>query len=256
MTKPRTLLVDADIVAFKASSATQGTWFFNGKDEEPAIEADLEGSLKKAEKEIESIANKLKATKIIVCLTDDHNFRLDVWEGYKGNRKDVRKPVHLGDVKDFFKRRYETYQRPGLEADDCMGILSTHPTLLPGEKIIVSEDKDMKTIPGMLFNPRKHEAPVRVSQLEADRFFMWQTIVGDSTDGYPGAKGVGPRSRFAQDVLEAPDLKGMWAIVLEAYASKGLEPAKALEQARMARILRASDWDFNAKRPRLWQAPF
>ena len=251
----RTILVDADIVAFAASSVTQGTWFFDGPGTEPCIDADLEGALRKAEKDIERVANKLKATKIIVCLTDDHNFRSDVWGGYKGNRKEVRKPVNLRAVKDFFKTRYDTYQRPGLEADDCMGILSTHPTLIKGEKIIVSEDKDMKTIPGLLFNPAKHDKPVKVSQLEADRFFMWQTICGDSTDGYPGVKGVGPKSKFAVGVLEAETLKEMWGIVLEAFESKGLTSVEALEQARMARILRHTDWDFTSRRVRLWQPP-
>jgi DNA polymerase-1 len=253
--KQRTLLIDADIVAFQASAATQGTWFFNGHDEEPSIEADLEGALKLAEKKIEAIANKLKATKLIICLTDTHNFRLDVWDGYKGNRKGTRKPVNLTGVKDFFKERYETYQRPGLEADDCMGILSTHPTLIKGEKIIVSEDKDMKTIPGLLFNPAKDDKPHLVSQLDADRFFLWQTICGDTTDGYPGAKGVGARSSFAQAVMEMGDVKEGWQIVLDAYASKGFDPADALLQARMARILRATDWDFTEKKPRLWQPP-
>ena len=34
-----------------------------------------------------------------------------------------------------------------LEADDVMGIMATS-TMLDGEKVIVSEDKDMKTILG------------------------------------------------------------------------------------------------------------
>jgi len=251
----RTLLIDADIFAFAAASVTQGTWQFD-EDGPPCIDADLEGSLRKAEADIEKVANKLKATKVIVCLTDTHNFRLDVWDGYKGNRKNVVKPVNLQATKDFFKTRYETYQRPGLEADDCMGILSTHPTLLKGEKIIVSEDKDMKTIPGLLFNPAKHDKPVKVSALDADRYFMEQTLTGDSTDGYPGCRGIGPKSPFVAAVREAKSLREMWAIVKEGFESKGFTEPDAVHQARMARILRHTDGDFAGKRRSLGHPPF
>ena len=101
----------------------------------------------------------------------------------------------MGRVKEFYSKHYEVYLRPRLEADDCMGILSTHKTLVPGERIIVSNDKDMQTIPGLLFNPAKDKKPRRISELEADRFFMYQTLVGDTTDGYPGCYGIGPKSK-------------------------------------------------------------
>jgi hypothetical protein len=41
---------------------------------------------------------------------------------------------------------YETFEREGLEGDDILGILATHPTLVRGEKIIVSIDKDQDNI--------------------------------------------------------------------------------------------------------------
>lgn len=251
----RTLLVDADIVAFKASSAKEQVFYFNGRGEPPAVEENLEAALAFASRSIEEYANTLKAARVIVCLTDEDNFRHSVYPAYKGNRSAVRRPSTLKAVKDFFAEKYETYKRPGLEADDCMGVLSTHKTLVPGEKIILSEDKDMQTIPGLLFNPAKDSKPRRISELEADRFFMWQTIVGDSTDGYPGCFGVGKSSKYAADVLAAPNLKAMWEIVLAAYASKKKTPEEALVQARCARILRASDWDWTARKPRLWCPP-
>lgn len=262
--KDRTLLVDADIMAYKASSATEGVYFFNGRDADPAIDENLEEALEVAERDIETIANKLKATKVIVCLTDDvnqetgaiDNFRVDVYPAYKSKRLDVRRPSTLPKVKEFYSKRYETYTRPRLEADDCMGILATHSTLVPGEKIIVSADKDMKTIPGLLYNPRIDKTKPRViTELDADRYFMEQTLTGDSTDGYPGCRGIGPKSPFVQAVWKAKSLQAMWGIVVAGYASKGFTPDDALAQARCARILRASDWDFQARRPRLWVPP-
>jgi len=47
----------------------------------------------------------------------------------------------------------------------------------------------------------------------------------------------------------------MWSAVVDAYESKGLTEEDAVMQARMARILRAEDWDFGKKAPRLWCPP-
>ena len=251
----RTILVDADIMAYVASSGTEGVFYFDGEDAPPAVEENLEAALEIAERDIERIANKLKATKVIVCLTDDDNFRLGVYPQYKSNRADVRRPSTLKRVKDFYAEKFECYQRPGLEADDCMGILATSAKLVPGEKVIVSSDKDMQTIPGLLFNPNKDKKPRTIEPLAADRYFMQQTLTGDATDGYPGCRGVGPKSKYVAALAEAPSLREMWKVVLEGYASKGFTPEDALVQARCARILRATDWDFAERRPRLWTPP-
>lgn len=253
--KPRTLLIDADIFAYVASSATEGVFYFDGRDNPPCVDADLDSALAMVDARIEAVANKLKASRLIVCLTDSHNFRKDVWPEYKANRKGARKPTFLAETKAHLAEKYETYQRPGLEADDCMGILSTHKSLIPGDKIIVSTDKDMGTIPGLLFNPDKDKEPRRVSKQDADRCFMRQVLTGDATDGYPGCPGIGPKK--ADAILNGcePTMKSMWAGVCRTYGAKGLSEAEAVVQARMARILRAEDWDFQKKAPRLWFPP-
>ena len=258
----RTLLIDADIFAYAAASGTEKVFYFNGRDSDPAVDENLAAGLEVAERDIEAVANKLQATKVIVCLTDDVkddgtivNFRCDVYPPYKHHRQSTRRPSTLKAIKEFYSKRYETYERPTLEADDCMGILATHSTLVPGEKIIVSADKDMQTIPGLLFNPRKDKAPRRISELDADRFFMQQALTGDAVDGYYGCPGIGPASEWVKEIWRADSLAEMWEIVCEGYADWGFEPADALCQARCARILRASDWDFGSRKPRLWTPP-
>lgn len=242
-------------MAYVASSGTQKTFHFGGEHEPPAVEENLEAALEIAARDIEAIANKLKATKVIVCLTDDVNFRHSVYPDYKGNRSSVQRPLTLRRVKDFYAENYECYQRPGLEADDCMGILATSSKLVPGEKIIVSSDKDMQTIPGLLFNPRKDKKPRRITQVEADRYFMQQTITGDAVDGYPGCRGLGPKCKFVAELQIATNPASMWETVVAAYESKGFTADDALVQARCARILRHTDWDFQARKVRLWTPP-
>lgn len=280
----RTLLIDADILAYQASACTEDVFYFEGKDKPPTVDADLEGAISSADERLREISEKLGATDIIICLTDRGNeFRKDFWPAYKANRKG-RKPENLFKVLDHFAANHKTYLRPRLEADDCMGILSTHPTLVPGEKIIVSEDKDMQSIPGLLFNPRHDDEPRKISRLAADRWHMRQTITGDVTDNYPGAKGVGPDSDEVAAVMAAKTVEEMWRNVLAAFhrsldreagklmglKGKVLKAAlssgqvkvaraqvihEATVQARCARILRAADWDFGSKRPRLWVPP-
>jgi len=255
--KARTLLIDADIFAYAASAVSEKVYYWDGPGSEPSVDTEEtpESAGRLAIERIEKIANQLKASRIVVCLTDAHNFRKDVWPQYKANRKDVRRPTHLIGVKDALASKYETYKRPGLEADDCMGILATHKTLIPGEKVIVSSDKDLKTIPGLLFNPDRDRVPHRITKVAADRNFLQQVITGDATDGYPGCPGVGPKSKFVGLIHTCTTLSEMWRHVLDAYASKGLTATDAVLQARMARILRATDWDFKLKAPRLWSPP-
>jgi 5''-3'' exonuclease (including N-terminal domain of PolI) len=258
----RTLLIDADIEAFAYSSANQKTIYFDGRENPPAISADFDSAKEGVLRQIEKYREQLGATDVVVCLSDpDANFRKEIFPAYKGHRDYTNRPVYLQQLKDWFKSPdsgFKTYQRPTLEADDCMGILATHPTLIRGEKIIVSADKDMQTIPGLLFNPNKDRKPRKITKLQADRFHLYQTIIGDSTDGYPGARGVGPKSEEAQSVLTARTVAEMWAHVLAAFKRAKRKPGdlepedQALVMARCARILRSSEWDFATKSPRMW----
>ena len=275
----RTLLLDADIIAYKFAAATEKVFYFDGKAEEPAFVHDFDAAMQGAEQYIAELVDKLNAEEAIICLTDpDDNFRKHIWPEYKGNRKGVRKPTDLTRLKEWFTTRYQTYQRPGLEADDCMGILATHPTLIKGEKIIVSENKDMQSIPALLYNPAKDKKPRKIGALSAARFHLWQTIVGDTSDGYPGARGIGPKSAEAQAVLVSKSVEEAWGHVLAAFERAALknrevsmiegEPADevtarfyqhvvgtATIMARLARILRASDWQFKERGPILWRPP-
>lgn len=91
--------------------------------------------------------------------------------------------------------------QPGLEADDVLGILATHSTLVKGEKIIVSHDKDLGQIPGLHLNPMSPDEGVyRIAPAFARRLLAYQVLVGDSTDNYPGRPGCGPVK--AEKILE------------------------------------------------------
>lgn len=258
----RTILLDADLLAYRASAATQRSYDWNG-DGNKSVAADEGRAREYAEEKIEKIADKLKADEVIVCLSDDFtSFRKDrVDPTYKALRTSVDRPLHLYDIKDYLAETYTTERWTAVEADDVMGVLATDPSRTD-ERIIVSADKDMMTIPGKLHRPavyntqtgvRIREAmTIDITPLEALRFHFWQTIVGDPTDGIPGARGVGPKSDYAVDVLQADSEEEAWDLVLEAFDRRGGE-AEAVKQARLTRILQFPDW--NGKSPVLWLPP-
>jgi 5'-3' exonuclease len=164
-------------------------------------------------------------------------------------------------VREHAIENYETKTKPSLEADDVLGILATHPPFLRGRKvIIVTTDKDLRQIPGFHLNPDKLDAGIyKITEVEGNRFHLYQTLVGDSTDGYPGCPGIGPvkANRILNELSTREEKEGFrvecaWTRVKHTFLNKGLTEENALLQARLARILRAKDWDFKKKEPRLW----
>lgn len=249
------LLDDADILAFKVSQNSQSE--YEWEEGEVTTSADLEAACEKADKHLANLKEELDADEIIVCLSDDYvNFRKTVLPTYKAKRKNSKRPEVLYEVKDYLFENYRSYRKDTLEADDVMGILATHPSILKGKKIIVSEDKDMKTIPGYLYNPDHPELGVQqIGSHQANWFWMLQTLMGDTTDGYSGCPLIGVKK--AEKILEPfVHLEEMWEAVVETYELKGLTEEDALVQARCARILRHGDYDYKEKKVKLWTPEF
>lgn len=248
---PCTLLIDADIIAYQFAAKAQRTYEFG-----VAVD-DLAEVTPKLDEWLADIKARLKADALIICLSSpsSEGWRKDILPSYKENRVDVVKPELLGALKDYLESSYPSYRKPRLEADDVMGILSTHPTLIKGKKIIVSEDKDMKTIPGWLFNPAKDTKPRKVSETEADYWHMYQTLVGDSTDGYKGCPSVGPVKATKTLLWAENDRVPVWPLIVELFESRGLTEADALVQAQVARICRYTDYDFKLKKVIPWKPP-
>lgn len=257
---PTTLLVDSDIVAYKFAAAAQTNIDWDGDGNKSVAVESLEKTVDEVKQYLSDLYAELRADRMILCLScpTSENWRLKVLDSYKANRKDMVKPVHLGAIKDWMVLHYETYQRPTLEADDVMGILSTSRSIIKGTKVIVSEDKDMQSIPGLLFNPRKDTEIRQISEEEADKYHLYQTLIGDATDNYKGCPGIGPVK--AEKILmwaENDQRLGstLWERVVDTYESKGLTEEDALVQARVARICRASDYNFKRREVKLWQPP-
>lgn len=249
-------LLDADLMAYKLCAVDQQSYDF-GDGEDKCVVVDFENVKERAVARMEELTEDAEVDELIVCLSDDYeNWRNSVWEDYKANRSGTTRPELLYDLKEWLFENFKSYRKPTLEADDVMGILSTHPKLIKGKKVIISEDKDMNTIPGFLYNPNREPEGVRkVSEGYANYFWMFQTVTGDTTDGYKGCPGAGPVA--ANNILnEYMKLEDMWNAVVDLYASKGYDEELALQNARMARICRYTDYDFKERRVIPWEPNF
>lgn len=243
------ILVDADMFCFRACAACErdidwGNDFWTLHVDLNEAKQHFTSAMEYA---IESCLQQMKYSgdfSVIFCFSDKKNFRKTILPTYKANRVGKRKPVAYSALVDWVVSEYDTKIVPTLEADDCLGIIATkskEPT------VIISGDKDLKSIPCNHYD-FIHDVFSVVSKAEADYNFLKQTLMGDKTDGYDGCPSVGKVT--AERIL---DVDCSWDAVVAAYKKKGLSEEVAIEQARVARILRATDYDFKKKEVILWK---
>jgi len=236
------IVIDGDILCYTASAAVEKPIHWG--DDFWTLHSDLSEARSRVDIDIVEFVERLNGSSYTVCFSDQANFRKLLYPEYKANRKDQRKPVAFSALRDYIREAWPCVQWKFLEADDVMGILATDPRK---DVVIVSADKDMKTIPGRWFNPNNPDAGIiEVSREEADRNHLIQTLTGDRVDGYPGCPGIGPAR--AEKIVD-----GGWSAVVETYVKAGLSESYALTQARMAYILRRGDYARKTGKIKWWK---
>ena len=236
-----TLLIDADLFLFRASVIAEEETDWG--DDIWSLATDLKVAKKIFTDQIKGFQELLGSDEILMCISDSVNFRKSVYPSYKSNRKKSRKPVGYKAMVEWVEATWPSHRQATLEADDIMGILGSAPDI---DTVIVSDDKDMKTIPSKLYRPNDGDL-LDVSLLEADTNFYTQTLTGDTTDGFAGCPKVGAVTA-AKILGSRPD----WSLVESAFSKAGLSRDDAITQARLARILRYEDWDATNEAIKLW----
>lgn len=235
------LLIDGDLYAYRACAAAEEE--IDWGDDIWSLATDLKQAKEIFTETISGICDALEAKAFIICLSDKDNFRKTIDSEYKGGRKKVRKPVGYPEMLKYLGETFHCFKEPLLEADDLLGILGS----APGHNtIMVSDDKDLKCVPGKLYRPMSGEF-LTISQADADRWFYTQTLTGDAVDGYSGCPTVGIKT--AEKLLAR---SCSWDTVVQAYAKQKLDANYAITQARLARILRYEDWDTKKNTIKLW----
>lgn len=247
--KKLTAFIDADILLHRAVSFCDSDW--DGEEIGDWRQAmnffDL--LLKKWLDEVEK-AGKLDDYFLVV--SQGRTFRKDIYPEYKANRKDIKPHPAFGRLKEEVMELQGVVWEENMEADDLIGIRVTEN---PDHTIAVSADKDFATIPCQLYVPASHGKVVgsRYSFTEDEANLNWlrQAMTGDTIDNYKGIPKIGPKK--AEAILPHPaPLDQMWATVERAFINAKMSSEDALCMARLARILRAGDYDFETKETKLW----
>jgi hypothetical protein len=228
----------------------------------------------------------------VIYLSGKNNFRYDIAtvKPYKGNRKDLEKPVHWDNVKWFLISRYNAIIVDGMEADDALAIhqykayydndMSFNTT------VICTRDKDLRQVMGWHYGwevGAQPEQPLKwVSSLgqltaiykegESEKtglptksfkkltgdgylYFASQVLTGDATDNIPGLTGCGPKKAYEclKDCKTEQDaLKVIIKQYQEVYGFDVHDTWKTMliEQARLVWMVRELNEDGN---PKMWE---
>lgn len=245
----RPLLIDADILVFRAAAACERDVRWD--DENHVLTSNSKEVWDCMHATIDTFRKDLGNGPAYFAFTGVENFRRTLWPDYKGGRS--RKPLCFAATRDRMIKEYDARIVEGIEADDLLGIWATSGKIK--NPIIVSLDKDLKTIPTTIYRPpaNSKQSATLVDYLphQSDYWWMMQTLTGDPTDGYKGLPGVGEKG--AAKIIECGmPLETLWEQVRQAFIARGLDEDDALLQARLARILRAEDWDSKKKEVKLW----
>ncbi|MBB4039127.1 DNA polymerase-1 [Microvirga flocculans] len=248
MTKP-TLLIDGDQFLYRGCVAVEHEVKWD--EENWVLFSNEEEAYKTVTASFENLKEKFSTDKVRIAFSEGVSFRKNLYPAYKTNRAEVRKPMCYFQVRDRLMADFPSLKVDGLEADDLLGIWATRDD---GDYIIVSQDKDLKTIPNTRVYSGSGDEVVETTQESADYFWLYQTLIGDTADGYPGCPGIGPKKAEAllhiDGAVVPPSVA--WERIVHAYEKQGLSEDDALVQARLARILRSSDWDATNKEVILW----
>lgn len=195
---------------------------------------------------IEDIRVKFKEeVETRVYLSGKGNFRetAAVTKPYKGNREDTAKPMYYKEIGEYLRTTYNAITTEGIEADDAIGISATECRERQVACCVVSNDKDLRQIPGNHYNWVTKEF-FSVSPKEAKTRFFIQLLAGDPTDNVPGLPGIG-EARAAKLLEDAKSPEEMVDACWDAYwetdnlkLDKYATVRYFLEQANLVYILR------------------
>ena len=225
------LFIDTDYICYKGCAAAEDE--IDWGDDVIMVVSRFSEAMRNVERDLAKIKQEFMwdNPELILFFSDSENFRKKIYPDYKGHRN-RKKPCGYRRVISELSKQYEVVRMAELEADDAMGIYAT---TNPGN-IIVSPDKDMRQIPGKLYDLKE---TVTIGVMDGHRWHYIQTLAGDQTDGYGGVPGIGVKRAVALFEEEGYT----WETVVKAFKSKGLGEEDALMNARLAKILTCKDYD-------------
>ena len=195
---------------------------------------DLEDASVKFDEKVMAMVNTLEEqysfniVHTILFLEGKGNFRYGFNKSYKANRKDRELPPLLNPLKDWVCNNYNndiytTFKSVNVETDDSIAATyrKHHINDFGVQLIVASPDKDLKTIPCLLFDTYWSRMELSsISEVDALRNLMVQMIVGDSADNVRGVPkyGVKKAEGLLKDITEPFGLlRAVWSLYKKTF---------------------------------------
>ena len=199
--------------------------------------------------------NIMKPTHMAVCWDmGAHTFRNDLFDGYKANRP--APPVEMEPQFDMAKDvsamlGWQNFGVRGVEADDLIGSMvakwqdEAHITVVSGDKdllqILNSKTRIAFTKKGYTEYDVYTDARFREEYgIEPLQFTDVKAFMGDASDGYPGVKGIGPKTAL-QLIQTHGSIDGVLSAIDSLKPAQRKKIEENLEMLKLSRQLAAID---------------
>jgi DNA polymerase-1 len=189
----RVLLIDADSIMYTATYFPEDSLIEFSTEEEQLEEAKYRTRTKL--QEIQSnVEEWFNIVQTYIFIGGKNNFRYKIFPEYKANRKNVIKSPLLPFIREYMIEELKAIESHGGEADDYIIDAINESS---GNCVVSSIDKDVLyySPDTPLYDYRGYNDVLGefkyISKKESRLARATQIVTGDSTDGVPGAKGVG-----------------------------------------------------------------
>lgn len=261
-------LIDADTIAFAASSATEVCMdllpreFYTDEEwndmvrdpdynEELGViyQGDLDQALRHAKDKLKTILELTGCEEYELYFSGGReNFRFTVEPGYKGNRNQMHVPAQLRELKDLLIKELGGVMCTQWEADDEV-VCKYYED--PEKYLVCAVDKDVLGSVPYAFNyyyraaysrngkgyPELPMKFIENSEVEIIRHAYKQTLMGDSNDGIQGIFKCGIKTAEKHlNRAEEQTHEALWEIVLEAYEAAGMSEFDAIQTMQLVNM--------------------
>ena len=170
---------------------------------------------------IESLKESTGEDEVHLFLSGGTNFRKDLFEDYKLNRKGSHRPIFYDELREHLVDDWGAILSVDCEADDDLGMNQNDDT------VICTIDKDLRMCSGWHYNWNHNDVGLEwISPIEAFRNFAMQCLTGDAVDNIPGLfKTTGRKAmpKIKAPLIESNSPVEMWSHIEELYGKEHSE---------------------------------
>jgi 5'-3' exonuclease len=230
----RVLLIDADSIMYTATYFPEDSLI-----EFPTEEEQLEEAKYRTRTKLQEIQSNVEEwfniVQTYIFIGGKNNFRYKIFPEYKANRKNVIKSPLLPFIREYMIEELKAIESHGGEADDYIIDAISESS---GNCVVSSIDKDV-----LYYSPNTPLYDYRgyndvlgefkyITDKESRLARATQIVTGDSTDGVPGAKGVGKAwcdKNMHINMTDYQFIKAIFLAYLKANKNDSVESKKQIK---------------------------